>query len=67
MAVTPTASAVRASVQAGPSGLVAEQPDLGPAPGQRLGRAGGRQLLQIRSFLGFQFHQEALVGYGGSR
>ena len=47
--------------------LVAEQPDLGPASGQRLGRAGGNQLLQVCSFLGVQFHQEALVGYGGSR
>ena len=44
--------------------LVAEQPDLGPPPGQRPGRAGGRQLLQVRSFLGFQFNQEALVGHG---
>ena len=68
MAATATASAVRSSVQTGPSDPWSQSSQiLGPASGQRLGRAGGNQLLQVCSFLGVQFHQEALVGYGGSR
>ncbi len=44
--------------------LVAEEPNLGPAPGQGLGRARGNQRLQGRPILGGQFNQVLLVEHG---